>query len=54
MELQAQLRHGRLRMPANRTKDGATITITGTHGTVVLTVSGLLDKGNQQAQTDNK
>ncbi len=36
------------------TKDKATITITDSHGNVVLTVSGLLDKGNQQAHTDNK
>jgi|GEM_PF-1995186 len=34
--------------------DSATITITDSKGKVVLTVSGLLDKGNQQAHTDNK
>lgn len=36
------------------TNDKATITITDPHGKVVLTVSGFLDNGNQQAHTDNK
>jgi hypothetical protein len=34
--------------------DTATIVIKDSHGTVVLTVSGNLDSGNQQAHLDNK